>query len=51
VPQTFLEQVGAMQGRVGLGDPRDLCLLVAAEPSRVLPQRVPGLDQLVAVPP
>ena len=44
-PQAFLEQVGAVEPGVGLGDPVQLRLLAVGEVLRVLPQRVPGAAQ------
>src|SRR3954462_12839776 len=41
MPKSILEQVGTVETRVGLGDPRQLLLLVIGEAVRVLPQRPP----------
>src|SRR5665811_95138 len=41
-PQTLFEQVGAVELRVGGGDPGEFDLLVLGEVLGVLPQRVPG---------
>ena len=44
-PSAFLEEVGAVEPRVGLGDPRQLHLLAIGEVLRVLPQCVPCASQ------
>ena len=44
-PEPFLEQVGAVQAGMGLGDPGELGLLPLGEVLGVLPQRVAGLLQ------
>src|SRR6478672_13131122 len=45
VRKPFLEEVGAVEPRVGLGDPRQLHLLAIGEVLRVLPQCVPCASQ------
>src|SRR3954452_10999649 len=42
-PEAFLEQVGTVQHRVGLGDPGELGLLPGGEVLGVLPQRKAGV--------
>lgn len=48
-PEPFFQEVPAVQGRVGLRDPVELGLLMLGEVLGVLPQRVPGTLQAVAV--
>ena len=48
VAQSFFEEVGAPQSRVGLGDPVELVALTAGEVAGVLPQRVAGLCDVLA---
>jgi hypothetical protein len=42
-PQLLLQQVGAVQRPVHLGDPRELAALAAGQVLGVLPQREPGV--------
>lgn len=41
--QAFFEQIGAVEPRISLGDPRKLRLLLVGEVLGVLPQRVAGV--------
>ena len=49
VTQSFFEEVRAPQPRVGLGDPVELMALTAGEITRVLPQRVARLGDVLCV--
>lgn len=49
-PQALVQQVGAVQARIGLGDPGRLLVLAVGEVLRVLPQRVAGVLECPGVP-
>ncbi len=49
VAQSFFEEVGAPQPRVGLGDPVELVALAAGEVAGVLPERVAGRWSVLGV--
>ena len=49
VAQSFFEEIGAPESRVGLGDPVELVALPAGEVTGVLPQRVAGLGDVFGV--
>jgi len=49
VAQSFLEEIGAPQPLVGLGDPVELVALAAGEVTGVLPQRIASLGNVLGV--